>query len=183
MFVDDFFVRFVGAWASTGFVVVFCFCICRHFARLFLNQTWVKQRAKWASSWAIVKSNLKPICHLIPLSASLKSQPREIYGCLLLHSGVSYDLSRFQLVTLNKLQFLFWLCFLCVRLIEITKPYLNSRLRKVDFQRDFLAHKNIRISCLVEQRLEKVQLSARVGGALPPLLSAVSCTKRGKIFI
>lgn len=55
------------------------------------------------------------------------------------------------------------------------KPYLNPRLRKVDFQRDFLAHKNVRISRLVKQRLEEVELGARVGRAFPSLFSAVSC--------
>lgn len=47
-----FFVRFAGTWDSAGLVVVFCFCICLHFALLFLNQTFPRENTNQESKWA-----------------------------------------------------------------------------------------------------------------------------------
>lgn len=47
-FVDfEDFDRFLGAWLSAA-LPVFCFCSCRHFALLFLNQTWKIKKTKFS---------------------------------------------------------------------------------------------------------------------------------------
>lgn len=57
-------------------------------------------------------------------------------------------------------------------------PYLvcfNSRngsvsVVRIDLERHLLAHENVRVPSLGEERFQHVQLRAREGGALPPLL-------------
>lgn len=50
---------------------------------------------------------------------------------------------------------------------------LHSGLGQVDFKCYLLAHKNIGISSLAEQRLEDVELGSREGRPLAALLSRV----------
>lgn len=51
------------------------------------------------------------------------------------------------------------------------KAHLNSRFRQVDFERDLFSHKDVRVACLGEQRLQDVELRAGESGPLPALLS------------
>lgn len=53
--------------------------------------------------------------------------------------------------------------------------YLDSGLRKVDFQRHLLPHEDVRVAGFGEQSLQDVQLRAGEGGPLPPLLPGSRC--------
>lgn len=57
--------------------------------------------------------------------------------------------------------------------------HLDSGLRQVDLERHLLAHEDVWVAGLGEQRLEDVQLRAREGGALPPLLPRGGCGDTG----
>lgn len=55
--------------------------------------------------------------------------------------------------------------------------HLDSGLWQVDFERHLLPHEYIRIASFCEKRLQHVQLGAREGGALAPLLPGGRCGK------
>jgi len=56
------------------------------------------------------------------------------------------------------------------------RSHLNSRLGKVNFDGHFLSGENVRVSCLLEQRFEYVELWSTERCSLSPLLSRASCS-------
>lgn len=60
--------------------------------------------------------------------------------------------------------------------------HLNSRFRQIDFECSFLTHKNVRITCSTEQRLQDVELGPSKCRSFTSLFTLICCKNKHHHF-